>query len=38
MGNIGGVHAEEVPAHGHPWSLALTLPPLGVLMFAPAPG
>jgi 1,4-alpha-glucan branching enzyme len=30
-GNLGGVHAEEVPAHGRPYSLKLTLPPLGAL-------
>jgi len=30
-GNLGGVHAEEIPAHGRPWSLRLTLPPLGAL-------
>jgi 1,4-alpha-glucan branching enzyme len=31
MGNFGGVAAEEVPAHGRPFSLNLTLPPLGVV-------
>ena len=31
MGNLGGVQAEEVPAHGRPFSLKLTLPPLGAL-------
>jgi 1,4-alpha-glucan branching enzyme len=36
VGNGGGLEAEEQPAHGHPWSLALTLPPLGVLFLAPA--
>jgi len=25
------VNAEEKPAHGRPWSLKLTLPPLGAL-------
>ena len=35
VGNAGGVDAEEEPAHGHPWSLPLTLPPLGVLFLAP---
>jgi 1,4-alpha-glucan branching enzyme len=30
-GNLGGVSAEEEPAHGRPWSLKLTLPPLGAL-------
>jgi 1,4-alpha-glucan branching enzyme len=33
MGNLGGVAAEEVPAHGRPFSLRLTLPPLGALFF-----
>ena len=31
MGNLGGVHAEEKPTHGRPFSLSLTLPPLGAL-------
>jgi 1,4-alpha-glucan branching enzyme len=31
MGNFGGVHATERPAHGRPYSLELTLPPLGAL-------
>jgi 1,4-alpha-glucan branching enzyme len=31
MGNAGGRQAEEVPAHGRPYSLELTLPPLGAL-------
>ncbi len=31
MGNLGGVHAEAQPAHGRPYSLSLTLPPLGAL-------
>jgi 1,4-alpha-glucan branching enzyme len=31
VGNLGGVHAEEEPAHGRPYSLKLTLPPLGAL-------
>jgi 1,4-alpha-glucan branching enzyme len=34
-GNLGGVDAHPVPAHGHPWSLALSLPPLSVLMLSP---
>jgi 1,4-alpha-glucan branching enzyme len=33
MGNMGGVHAEEIPTHGRPWSLKLTLPPLAALFF-----
>ena len=31
LGNGGSVAAEEEPAHGRPFSLRLTLPPLGVL-------
>ena len=31
MGNLGGVQASERPVHGRPYSLELTLPPLGVL-------
>jgi len=31
VGNMGCVHAEEVPEHGRPFSLKLTLPPLGAL-------
>ena len=33
MGNLGGVQAKEVPVHGRPFSLELTLPPLGALFF-----
>jgi 1,4-alpha-glucan branching enzyme len=33
MGNLGGVHAEEIPTHGRPFSLKLTLPPLAALFF-----
>ena len=31
QGNIGGVEASPVPFHGHPYSLNLVLPPLGLL-------
>ena len=31
IGNFGGVTAENIPAHGRPFSLKLTLPPLGAL-------
>jgi 1,4-alpha-glucan branching enzyme len=31
MGNSGGVQAEPIPAHGRPYSLSLTLPPLAAL-------
>jgi 1,4-alpha-glucan branching enzyme len=33
VGNGGGAMAEAVPAHGRPFSLSLTLPPLGALFF-----
>jgi 1,4-alpha-glucan branching enzyme len=33
MGNMGGVHAQAQPAHGRPFSLRLTLPPLAALFF-----
>jgi len=33
MGNLGGTPAREAPAHGRPFSLALTLPPLAALYF-----
>jgi 1,4-alpha-glucan branching enzyme len=33
MGNLGGVTAESEPAHGRPFSLRLTIPPLGALFF-----
>jgi 1,4-alpha-glucan branching enzyme len=33
MGNFGQVHAEPIRAHGRPYSLNLTLPPLAVLFF-----
>ena len=32
QGNLGGVEAAPVPSHGRPWSLTLTLPPLGMLV------
>ena len=31
QGNSGGVHATPIPHHGRPFSLNLTLPPLGAL-------
>jgi len=33
IGNLGGVNAEEIPTHGRPFSLDLTLPPLAALFF-----
>jgi 1,4-alpha-glucan branching enzyme len=35
MGNLGGVHSEEVPWHGKPCSVKITIPPLAVLYFKP---
>ena len=31
-GNMGGVDAAPVPAHGHAWSISVTLPPLSTVM------
>ena len=33
MGNFGGVQAQAAPAHGRPCSIAVTLPPLSVVVF-----
>jgi 1,4-alpha-glucan branching enzyme len=33
LGNLGGVQAEEIPTHGRPFALKLTLPPLAALFF-----
>jgi 1,4-alpha-glucan branching enzyme len=35
MGNLGGVEAAPVEAHGHAHSLALTLPPLSAVFLKP---
>ena len=35
LGNLGGVMAEERPAHHRPCSAAFTLPPLSVVVFRP---
>jgi 1,4-alpha-glucan branching enzyme len=32
VGNDGGVTADDTPWHGQPWSVSLTLPPLGGLL------
>ena len=32
-GNLGGVEAQPVPAHGMPWTLTVTIPPLACLFF-----
>jgi len=31
MGNMGGVEAAPIPSHGRPYTLTLTVPPLGAL-------
>jgi 1,4-alpha-glucan branching enzyme len=36
LGNAGSAEAGPLPAHGHPQSLSLTLPPLAVLFFKKA--
>jgi hypothetical protein len=33
VGNSGGFEAEPVPWHGRPFSLNLSIPPLGICMF-----
>jgi 1,4-alpha-glucan branching enzyme len=38
VGNAGGVRADAWPWGGQPWSVSLTLPPLGVVMLKPGPG
>ncbi len=35
IGNLGGVEAAPVPAHGRQYSLSLTLPPLAMLLLKP---
>jgi len=35
VGNMGRVETEPVPAHGHPQSVRLTLPPLGMVVMKP---
>jgi 1,4-alpha-glucan branching enzyme len=35
VGNMGGTTAREEPMHGRPFSLTLSLPPLGALFLAP---
>jgi len=35
MGNAGGVMAEKKEQHGRPYSLELTLPPLGGVFLRP---
>lgn len=35
IGNTGGVVAEPIPFHGHPYSIELTVPPLAAVIFEP---
>jgi 1,4-alpha-glucan branching enzyme len=35
VGNLGAIEAQEIPAHGYPQSLLLTLPPLAVVVLRP---
>ncbi len=35
VGNLGGMEAEQIPWHGYPQSISLTLPPLAVVFFKP---
>ncbi|MBI4684196.1 MAG: 1,4-alpha-glucan branching protein GlgB [Nitrospirae bacterium] len=35
IGNSGGVSAEDIPSHGNPYSINITLPPLAVVVFKP---
>jgi 1,4-alpha-glucan branching enzyme len=35
--NFGGVEAEPEPWHGRPWSVSLTVPPLGVMLLRSEP-
>jgi 1,4-alpha-glucan branching enzyme len=37
LGNGGAAHADEIPDHGRPASISITLPPLGVVIFKPQP-
>jgi 1,4-alpha-glucan branching enzyme len=37
QGNFGGLHAAPLPIHGRSYSLNMTLPPLGVVVFQPQP-
>jgi len=35
VGNFGGLNTDQVEAHGRPYSLNLSLPPLGMLLLKP---
>jgi 1,4-alpha-glucan branching enzyme len=38
QGNLGGIEARPVPSHGRFYSLSMTLPPLGIVVFKWQPG
>jgi len=38
VGNLGGVSADDVACHGRPYSLNITLPPLGIVVFRAGEG
>ena len=33
LGNVGGVHSEQIPCHGQPQSIKIMLPPLALVAF-----
>ena len=35
VGNLGGVHAEDIPYHDKPYSINLRIPPLATLILKP---
>ena len=35
IGNMGGLYTEPIATHGHPQSISLRLPPLGMLVLKP---
>jgi 1,4-alpha-glucan branching enzyme len=35
IGNLGGVYTEPIPMHGHPQSVSVRIPPLGMLILRP---
>jgi len=37
VGNLGAVEASDTESHGRPFSVSLTLPPLGVVMLEGPP-
>jgi 1,4-alpha-glucan branching enzyme len=38
VGNLGGVYSEPIPMHGHPHSITVRLPPLGMVVMKPQGG